>query len=339
MQTDRWLNLTAPPAWLAVLGPADRVWWRALLVLVIGGAAAFALGLAVTAAGQALAGVVGGQPGAEAMASYQACLDRGGADCTIEIASRRHLGVQGEIFSALHGGLVVAALAAGLLLVARPLLKRPIRSFVTTAARFRWGHLAFGLAAMALVCGLLLAAERLLLPGGGDLSSGPLFWSSPAWMKLAYLAAAAAGILLAAGSEEVICRGWLLQQTGAVTASLPVILGLQAALFSLAHLPPDLGVFAIRMITGLVYGWAVLRLGGVEFAVGAHMANNLILAWVVGGMAEMKDSDFSLTLFALELAQSLAIVILAEALARRRRSSATAAPAPSAPAGRPAGPP
>lgn len=76
---------------------------------------------------------------------------------------------------------------------------------------------------------------------------------------------------------------------------------------------------------GLAYGWAALRLGGLEFAIGAHMANNLVLAWFVGGMIEMKDSDFSWILLALELTQCAAVVILAEVLARRSKRSSRCA--------------
>jgi membrane protease YdiL (CAAX protease family) len=337
VRTDRWLNLTAAPAWLAILGPADRVWWRALLVLVLGGAAAFLLAGAITFGGYGLADLLEKPLNAEAMAGFEACIDRGGVDCAVEIVSLRKVTVEAEIYTALHGGLIVGALGLGLLLVAWPVLKRPIRSFITAAPRFRWRHLAFGLVGMVLICGLLMMAERALLPDATDLSKGPLFWPTSPWMKLAYFAAAAVGLLAAAWAEEAVCRGWLLQQTAAFSRSLPLILGLQAALFSLAHLPPDPGVFAIRMVSGLAYGWAALRLGGLEFAIGAHMANNLVLAWFVGGMLELKDSDFSLILLGLELSQSAAVVILVDVLARR--STATAAPAPSAPAGRRAAPP
>ncbi len=330
MQIDRWLNLTAPPAWLAVLGPADRVWWRALLVLVVGGAAALVLGLSVTAVFQIMTPI----PLVEISTDYQACLDRRGADCAVEIPSLVKPTVRMEIQSSLRGGLVLAALAFGLLLVARPLLHRTIRSFNTTARRIRWGHLVFGLVSMGLVCGLLVLADRLLWPQDSDLSRSPLSWDAGAGLKLTYFAAAAFGILLAAWAEEVLFRGWVLQQTGAFTRNLPLILGLQAALFSLAHLSPDPGAFAIRVFVGLAYGWAALRLGGLEFAVGAHMANNLILAWFVGGLVGMKDVEFTLIAFGMELAQAAAVVILAEVLARR--SSAAGAPAPSGQATPPA---
>jgi len=51
-----------------------------------------------------------------------------------------------------------------------------------------------------------------------------------------------------------------------------------AVIFSLAHGDPSLGAFVTRCALGAGWAWIVLRLGGIEFAAGAHFANNLGIA-------------------------------------------------------------
>lgn len=234
--------------------------------------------------------------------------------------------------------LAVGGLGAGFLLVARAVLNRPGRSFMTTAGRFRGRRLLFGLLAMAAVCSLLAVIRTWIEPLGIDSIDPWLPTIGVAWGPfLLNWITLAVGLLIAAWSEEVIFRGWMVQQMGVITRSLPLILGLQAVLFAFAHLPEDAGGFVVRLATGLAYGWAALRLGGIEFGLGAHLANNLVLAWHSGrGWA---DPDPHPLLISLELVQTVAFLILTEFLARRPRSTAKAAPAPSASAAPPAGRP
>ena len=70
-------------------------------------------------------------------------------------------------------------------------------------------------------------------------------------------------------------RGWMLQQTSAFTRSIPVLLIVNGVLFSLVHGDPDPGAFVVRAAMGIGWCWIGLRLGGLEFATGAHLANNL----------------------------------------------------------------
>ena len=88
-------------------------------------------------------------------------------------------------------------------------------------------------------------------------------------------------LLLAAAAEELVFRGVLLQLAAAAVRSLPVLVVVNGLLFSAFHLDPSPGAFVARAISGGVWTWTVLRLGGLEFAVGAHLANNLVLALLV----------------------------------------------------------
>jgi membrane protease YdiL (CAAX protease family) len=99
--------------------------------------------------------------------------------------------------------------------------------------------------------------------------------------RLIYAGGSALFLLLAATAEELVFRGVLLQAAGAVVRSLPVLIVVNGLVFSAFHLDPSPGAFAARAISGAVWTWTVLRLAGLEFAVGAHLANNLVVALLV----------------------------------------------------------
>ena len=55
---------------------------------------------------------------------------------------------------------------------------------------------------------------------------------------------------------------------------------------SYAHHPVEIAgdLQAARALAGAAFAWAALRLGGLEFAIGAHVATNLMLALIQGPM-------------------------------------------------------
>jgi membrane protease YdiL (CAAX protease family) len=170
----------------------------------------------------------------------------------------------------------LAALAV--LALARRIFKRPIRTFLTSAPRFRWGVVLAGF-----VLGLPMVALGFLGERLGDTSplSPPILTADAGLQVLGYAGIAAVCLYLAAFAEEAIFRGWLLQQTAAWTRNLPIILGVNGVLFSLVHFDPVLSNFLVRAIMGAGWAWIALRTGGVEFTTGAHLANNLFVALFV----------------------------------------------------------
>jgi membrane protease YdiL (CAAX protease family) len=146
---------------------------------------------------------------------------------------------------------------------------------LTAAPRFRWRHALAGLALFLPVVALEIGLDAL---SGSKGPGSPLFADAALGGKLLYAGAAVLFLWLAALAEEMIFRGWLLQQTGALTRSVAVVLAVNAVVFSLAHADPSLGAFVTRCALGAAWAWIVLRLGGIEFAAGAHFANNLGIA-------------------------------------------------------------
>jgi hypothetical protein len=81
----------------------------------------------------------------------------------------------------------------------------------------------------------------------------------------------------AAMGEEILFRGWLLRQTGAVIRAPLLLMAINGVAFSAAHGDFALDAFLERALMGAGFTYMTLRLGGVELSCGAHAANNLMI--------------------------------------------------------------
>lgn len=220
-------------------------------------------------------------------------------------------------FELAAAGVSSYAAAIAFLAVAARVERRPIRSFLTIAPRFRWRQVGLGLAMFFPLIGLAIWIASLVTPGT---SAAPLLTPGASLAsKGLYLAAAAFFLYLAALAEEMLFRGWALQQTGVFTRRLPVLLLINGVLFSLAHFDPDLAAFLSRAIMGMAWTWIVLRLGGVELAAGAHLANNLAICLFVRPVLFTPPArePFDIASVALEAGTVAILVIAVEAALRR----------------------
>ncbi len=203
---------------------------------------------------------------------------------------------QGEVFSqalsdiqtgkmpdSLAGNLTITALLAGvnavamfaLVALACVMRRHSIAKTFTTARRFRWNQLALGMVLYGGVLGLLLVGEVLL---GGLTPKWPVLALTDSVAEIVLFAVATVVLLIiAAGAEELLFRGWLLRETSAIGRNIPVLVLVNAVLFSAIHLDPDLNAFIGRTMMGVVFCYMALRFGGIEFATGAHAANNILL--------------------------------------------------------------
>lgn len=176
----------------------------------------------------------------------------------------------------LEVGIGLAAAAGGLLLAARLIFRRPFRSWITVAPRVRWSLLGWGAAAGVTAITVLNLISVFAPQTGGE--APILDAGEPISQRLAYMAATSLGFLIAAWAEEVVFRGYLLQQVGAFTRRVWLVLLINGLVFALFHLEFDPGALAARALLGMVFAWATLRLGGLEFGIGAHATQNLGVA-------------------------------------------------------------
>ncbi len=215
------------------------------------------------------------------------------------------------LLAAANGGMALAFTGVAALLHHRKLL-----SYFTAAPRFRWRLMLLGLGLFAVVVGPLLLGSAALDPKA---PGAPILAVSQALTgRLAYAAVVVTLLLAAAAAEELVFRGWLLKVTGSFVGDPRVVLVLSGVLFSAIHFDPNLDAFLVRLAMGMGLAWMTLRLGGTEFAIGAHAANNILILLFVQPMALKPDPAHGFPLETLVIAPLMlaGYVAMAEIAAR-----------------------
>lgn len=309
---DRFLNFTSPPAFLAAIDRRkERSWWRILLTVLLMGVGFLVLsfvtfGVAIGVSALLLGAFGAGGP-REALEVLLAMADpsSGQIDTLLE-----------EAVMILTLGVTFGGLAIGALGVLRLMFGRPMRTWITAAPRFRWRLMLAGLLLHGGVLGVWLITASAL---GDDSIRPPLFdAAAPLDVRLTYLAVVLVCLPIAAAFEELLCRGWLMQFTGAFTLNLLPLLLFNGLIFSALHMDPDLGRNVSRLVIGMVLSWGALRLGGLEFSIGAHAANNLMIALFVSSLSSNLDTSKATTATEVgaDLLASVALLLVIELVAR-----------------------
>lgn len=123
-------------------------------------------------------------------------------------------------------------------------------------------------------------------------------------------------------------RGVLLRVSGLLTRRALLLCLINGLLFSAIHLDPDPVSFLQRTLSGMGWAWAALRLGGLEFAIGSHFANNLFIALIWSPMsAAAQVQKVPWFVMIPELITTGIVVVVVEWLARRQVASRSQLPA------------
>lgn len=140
------------------------------------------------------------------------------------------------------------------------------------------------------------------------------------------------GILIQAGAEEMLFRGYLAQFVRRFSANPFVLIGIPALLFGLPHianiarLGGGLMVLVPYAISGALYGWAAYRTGSLWMGLGLHFANNYSSVVLIGTPGDVLPSaaPFQVGVPGLAVAtgviaaQSLAMAVILHLLMKRR---------------------
>jgi membrane protease YdiL (CAAX protease family) len=181
---------------------------------------------------------------------------------------------------------------------------------------------------------LMVLVSLLLWPAGwlieGRISPAPILNNLYTLdSRLLYLLVASLMVFIAAAAEEIVFRGIVLRTLGGLTRKAWLLVLLNGLLFSMLHLDPDPVAFVARAVSGAVWTWAALRLAGIEFAIGAHCANNLVIVLLGAPMSDAAavDQRISAVYLLPELVSAVIIVTATEVIARRRRMPLNTDPA------------
>jgi membrane protease YdiL (CAAX protease family) len=163
--------------------------------------------------------------------------------------------------------------------------RRPFLSLFGPDLRVDWRRilLGAGIWLVAMLIGLgLQALIGIVLGHALDL---PDTWPF-SWSMLPVAVFALVAVPLQAGTEELLCRGWLTQMLGQPIRSRLVVVLLVAAVFALLHAVPSLFAIGYYMILSLIFSAITLRDGRLELSIGAHAAQNLFVLLVVSPIVE-----------------------------------------------------
>lgn len=180
----------------------------------------------------------------------------------------------GESVFALLLGTILLCMALAVLAAAVVAYRRPASEFLWPGRRFNAWDLGVGVLAMACISAILFPVYLWM---GGEWSPPILNPLYAHWTRPLFLVASVVGLLLAAAGEEIFCRGVLLRLTSRISRHPVLLCLINGVLFSAIHLDPDPVAFIARALSGAIWTWAAIRLGGIEFAVGAHLGNNLMI--------------------------------------------------------------
>ena len=252
-------------AFIADLTPREKSSWRWFATIVAGVVSGFIIGLAVGAVALLLVGMAVGVFGG----GFAGLPHKINETLTTNGASMTGAVVLLVLATATNCPMAATFLGIGSLISGRPIMR-----YITLAPRFRWRLTLLGLALSCLVIGPVVAIGQLTDPHA---PAAPILSLANTTTERVVYALACLLLIPAAAAEEVVFRGWLLRQSAALSKNPIFLMALNGILFSAVHgeFAPD--PFLTRALMGAGFVYMTLRLKGVEFSIGAHAANNLLI--------------------------------------------------------------
>lgn len=293
---------------LADLTPYDRDARRLAVAVPVGVLAAVAAAvLGAASACLLVMVVVSGLDGAPAAAALFSVFDQPARAETEGLASLFLLSVLAGVNGA--AALAFVAVSAGL-------SHRPIRRYAVAGGVFRTRLLVAGLVLVGVVMVALVIAAASL--GAGAPTPPILALASTTVGRATYAGFAIMLLVIAAAAEEIVFRGWLLKHAGAFTRSPAILMAVNGLLFALIHFDPNPGAFLIRAAMGAGLTWMTLRTGGIELAIGAHAANNIVILLLLRPLSLTPETPhpFELTSLVGAVVIGAGYALLAEAVVR-----------------------
>ncbi|MEG9226744.1 CPBP family intramembrane glutamic endopeptidase [Aeromicrobium sp. Sec7.5] len=202
---------------------------------------------------------------------------------------------------------------------------RPVGYLSSVQGRLRWGWLARVTAVAFALYGAVIVGS-LALGLGGDVTGPSLDDQALLYVLIALLL-----VPFQATAEEYVFRGYLFQLVGSWTrfAIIPVLVS--TPLFVAGHLYEFWGLVDVT-IFALMASYLVIRTGGLEAAIAAHVANNLVLFTLEGfNVLLVTTEEYGPVDVLPTLLTSVVFVLLVELMARAEGLQRTRAPLPPKP--------
>ncbi len=218
------------------------------------------------------------------------------------------------------------------MVVVRVLHGRPAGTLIGPAKRLNWGRIGRAtLLWLALFAAMIIVGVILFGLSNYELNLAGFLNNLPAVFLYLIL------IPIQASAEEVFFRGYLLQAFGRLTRNWLILIVINSVFFALPHMAnPEVGaagpvLAALNWVASAVFFTLItLRSGSLDYAIGAHVINNLAATILVGYpdsammgnvalvMSKELDAVFSLVTFV--AAAAIAYVLLTRSTAKEVES-------------------
>lgn len=170
---------------------------------------------------------------------------------------------------------------------------KTIKKMITTVSKFNWKNVLKGAGLWSIIIGVSLVVDVLISPSTVKLSLDLPFFT--------LLIASLIIFAIQASFEEIFFRGYLMQGIGLLTRKPFIPLFFTSVIFAIGHFWNGTsiitGITAVvnMFIFGMVLGIITLGENGLETAIGAHIANNILVTSIVGNVGIINDLPAMLT--------------------------------------------
>ncbi len=164
---------------------------------------------------------------------------------------------------------------------------KTIMNLINTASRFNWMRMLKGAGIWSLILGTAILVDVLINHSSVKLS-----------LDIPFLTLLTISIIIfsiQASFEEIFFRGYLMQGIGLLTRKPFIPLLFTSVIFAIGHFwngetaVTGLGAVFNMFIFGMVLGIITLGENSLETAIGAHIANNILVTTMVNGMNFIGD--------------------------------------------------
>jgi uncharacterized protein len=218
-----------------------------------------------------------------------------------------------RLLSTFNLGLLIGAIGIAFLLAAALVYQRQPSRLLSAAPRFRWSMLLKGFAIFAALQILAIGISV----GIGSVFVGTLPGMTVRdWVLLCVFALLVCTPFVI--GEEIMVRAWLVRAEPSFNRRTVTLVLISSMIFAALHLTLEPLRVAMHLISGLAYAWAVIRLCGLEFAIGAHLGRNTIVEILMTAPDRRLSPGALETALAANIAASLVLILIVEVIARRK---------------------
>ena len=111
-------------------------------------------------------------------------------------------------------------------------------------------------------------------------------------------------------TEEVLFRGYVFQMINLNKISLGWVIFIESLIFGLLHLPSGYNSFVNATLIGIVFSFITIWHNRIEFASGAHNANNLLIALIIGDIGKSMSEPFDPNFKGIDILTSFITMII-----------------------------